>query len=161
MSTPATPDMDLTHRIVPLTGTVEAREAVSLAGKLLASEIHTDDEFRAFIQNRYVGARIHEAANQAAMLALGDRSNLTGRSPYGVKRGDWCFRPDKPNAGFLCITSRGTDILHWKEIPTIDALSPDPLDVGRWEPVTNGDPDDFQLISDASGDIVMGYVPPL
>lgn len=96
-------------RVTPVTGTDADRLEAGYAGLFLKGEIHTTEQIRMFLRNRYIGPRWHgEVADEAAMLALNTSS------PYGCFPADKCLRIDtSPPTVWECISGRGTTLAKW------------------------------------------------
>lgn len=94
-------------RVCPVTGTDEDRKEAGYAGVFLAGEIHTTDQIRMFLRNRYLGPRYQgEVADEAAMLALNTSSI------YGCFPADTCYRADTESE-WVCQGGRGTSLAQW------------------------------------------------
>jgi len=139
-------DLDI-YRTVPLTGTPAKRDQDALVGALLPMELHTDDQFRAFIENRYIGARVHDAASEDEMI------NLYRVSIYGVKRVDFCIRTDNPDhrSVWLCLSDKGDTAEKWFLIATETSEGTS----GAWYPVGDGA---GGLVSDDDGNIIFAFL---
>lgn len=141
-------------RIKPTSGT-DAWRLIAIALELLeADEItQTRTEKRLFVGSgeEIVAPVYHgEIASQAAMLGLNDPDTGSAR---GCHRSDYCIRTDIGSLA-ICISNRGEALSDW----TFIALAGSVEGAGRWEPMTNGDPDTPEIHFDLTGDVMMTFV---
>lgn len=138
-------------RVIPLRCLDEWRQKIAATGNyLFEGELHTTtDKLRVYLCNKFVGPNVWlgEVGSEADMLAL------HATHPRGCERLDQCYRTDT-GTRWTCIEGHGETIDQWIA-ETVAAPSPV---TGHWEPMTNGDPADPQLMFDAGGDVVMGWV---